>query len=144
MDGNLNRIRNQLVLFHKLAYGNCARNILPVAETVIRIQEVCAFENFFRGFDYYTLGAVTLFTSFLVWKKGQNAIQYLIDAWGMWAGELTGSLYGQLDSYFKCLPETGTFSSGFMLSAKGFILFHILIGLPQIVKAANSKSLNEK
>ena len=95
---------------------------LPLAETVRRIHEVLAFENFLRWFDGYTLGAVLLCAAFFVWKKKKNASQYLIAAWGMAAGALTGSVYGQFDGYCKSMPDTGIFSSGFVLLAKALIL----------------------
>lgn len=112
--------------------------LLPLAETVRRIHDVFAFENFFRWFDDYTLGAVLLCAAFLVWKQKQNANQYLIAAWGAAAGGLTLSLYGQFDGYFKSMPDAGVFSSGFVLLAKALILFYILIGLQQSIQSTNT------
>ncbi|MCX6197695.1 MAG: hypothetical protein NTY88_00550 [Bacteroidetes bacterium] len=112
--------------------------LLPLAETVRRIHEVLAFENFFRWFDDYTLGAVLLCAAFLVWKQKQNATLYLIAAWGTAAGGLTGSLYGQFDGYFKSIPDAGIFSSGFVLIAKALILFYILIGLQKSIQSTNT------
>ncbi len=113
---------------------------LPLAETVRRIHEVLAFENFFRWFDDYTLGAVLLCSAFLVWKQKQNATLYLIAAWGTAAGGLTLSLYGQFDGYFKNNPDAGIFSSGFVLIAKALILFYILIALQQSIKSTNHQA----
>jgi hypothetical protein len=113
---------------------------LPLAETVRRIHEVLAFENFFRWFDDYTLGAVLLCAAFFVWKQKQNATLYLIAAWGMAAGGLTGSLYGQFDGYFKSMPDAGIFSSGFVLLAKALILLYILVGLQKSVQSTNTNS----
>lgn len=112
--------------------------LLPLAETVRRIHEVLAFENFFHWFDDYTLGAVLLLAAFLVWKQKSNAQLYLIAAWGIAAGALTGSLYGQFDGYFKSMPDAGVFSSGFVLIAKALILFYILIGLQQSIQSTNT------
>ncbi len=111
---------------------------LPLAETVRRIHEVLAFENFFRWFDDYILGAVLLYAAFLVWKQKHNATLYLIAAWGAAVGGLTLSLYGQFDGYFKNNPDAGIFSSGFVLIAKALILFYILIGLQKSIQSTNT------
>ena len=108
---------------------------LPLAETIRRIHEILAFENFLHWFDDYTLGAVMLMAAFSVWKRKQNSTQYLIAAWGMAAGGLTLSLYGQIDGYSKNIGDAGIFSSGFVLMAKAAILFFILLGLQKSIKS---------
>jgi len=113
---------------------------LPLAETARRIHEILAFQNFFRWFDDYTLGAAMLLAAYAVWKQKQNATLYLIAAWGVAAGGLTGSLYGQFDGYFKSMADAGVFSSGFVLIAKALILFYILLGLQQSIKATIHKT----
>lgn len=113
---------------------------LPLAETVRRIHEILAFQNFFRWFDDYLLGSILLLASYTVYKQKQNSILYLIAAWGAAAGALAGSLCGQFDGYFKNLADAGVFSSGFVLVAKALFLLYILIGLQQSIKATQLNS----
>ncbi len=113
---------------------------LPLAETVRRIHEILAFQNFFRWFDDYLLGSILLLASYTVYKQKQNSILYLIAAWGAAAGALAGSLCGQFDGYFKNLADAGVFSSGFVLAAEALFLLYILIGLQQSIKATQLNS----
>jgi len=114
---------------------------LPLAETIRRIPEIIAFQNFFRWFDDYLLGANLLLAAFAVYKQKQNSTMYLIAAWGAAAGALAGSLCGQFDAYFKSLADAGVFSSGFVLVAKAAFLVYILIGLQQSIKATKYNSV---
>lgn len=113
---------------------------LPLAETVRRIHEVLAFENFFRWFDDYLLGSILLLAAYAVYKQKQNSTMYLITTWGAAAGALAGSLCGQFDGYFKSLADAGVFSSGFVLIAKATILLYILVGLQQSIQSTNTNS----
>lgn len=94
---------------------------LPLAETVRRIPEILAFQNFFRWFDDYLLGAILLLAAFAVYKQKQNSTMYLIAAWGAAGGALAGSLCGQFDAYFKNLADAGVFFIRFCADCKSCI-----------------------
>jgi len=108
---------------------------LPLAETARRMQQIMAFEDFFRWFDDYVLGAVLIIMAIRVRRKKQNSQEYLIAAWGMAAGGLALSLLGQLSDYSKNISDPGIFPSGFVVIAKFTILLFILVGLHQSIKA---------
>lgn len=108
--------------------------LLPAAETARRINQILAFEDVLRWFDDYLLGAVLLLAAFVVRNKPQKA-GYLVAAWGVAAGALTGSLLGQLDGYFSATADDGIFASGVVVIGKAVILIYILIGLYFSLKA---------
>ncbi len=108
--------------------------LLPIAETARRIHQILAFEDVLRWLDDYLLGAVLLIAAFVVRNKHQK-VGYLVAAWGVAAGALTGSLLGQLDGYFSATGDDGIFASGIVVIAKAIILIHMLIGLHFSLKA---------
>ena len=107
---------------------------LPLAETVRRINQIIAFQDFFRWFDDYVLGGVLLLAAISVKKKKVNSKEYLIAAWGIASGGLLLSLFGQLSDYSANISDAGIFNSGFVLTAKIIILTFMFVGL--------SKSIN--
>lgn len=111
--------------------------LLPLAETVRRINEVLAFINVLHWFDDYILGAVLLCAAYAVLKQTKNSTQYLIAAWGSAAGALALSLLGQIDGYVNSTPDAGIFSSGLVLIAKAVILAYILFGLQKSIQATD-------
>lgn len=114
--------------------------LLPLAETVRRIQEVLALQNILHWFDDYILGAVLLLAAYTVLKQKQNSAQYLTAAWETAAGALGLSLMGQIDGLLSGTPDPGIFSSGFVLIAKATILTYILFGLQKSIPVTNYKA----
>lgn len=110
--------------------------LIPLAESVRRIEQILALQNILRWFDDYLLGAVLLSAAFVVRAKPAK-IGYLVAAWGIAVGALTGSLLGQLDGYFSATKDDGIFASGIIVIAKAAILLYILTGLHYSVKANN-------
>lgn len=110
--------------------------LLPLAESARRIQQILAMQDVLRWFDDYLLGAVLLLAAFVV-KSKPHKVGYLVAAWGIAAGALTGSLLGQLDHYFAAIKDEGIFASGIVVIAKAVILAYILIGLRYSMKANN-------
>jgi hypothetical protein len=113
---------------------------LPALETIRRIHQILVPEYFFRWFDDYTLGGVLLIAAYMVSRKRNNSNEYLIAAWGMAAGALTLSLYGQMDDYMHGLPDSGIFSSGLVTVAKASILAYILTGLYYGIRASKERN----
>jgi hypothetical protein len=107
---------------------------LPLAETVRRIHQIIAFQDFFRWFDDYCLGGVLLLAGLSVKKKKENSKEYLIAAWGIASGGLLLSLFGQLSDYSANISDAGIFNSGFVLTAKILILTFMFVGLYKSIK----------
>lgn len=61
---------------------------LPLSETVRRSNQILDPTRFFNWFDDYILGSVLLIAVYLVKKKINNAIAFLIAAWGFVSGAL--------------------------------------------------------
>ena len=61
---------------------------LPIAETVRRINQIFDYREFFSWFDDYILGAILLWSAYLVFKERKNSVAYLIATWGIAAGAL--------------------------------------------------------
>ena len=107
---------------------------LPLAETVRRINQIIAFQDFFRWFDDYVLGGVLILAAISVKRGKENSKEYLIAAWGIASGGLLLSLFGQISDYSTNISDAGIFNSGFVLTAKVIILTFMIVGL--------SKSIN--
>jgi uncharacterized membrane protein HdeD (DUF308 family) len=108
---------------------------LPLAETVRRSNQILDPARFFNWFDDYILGAVLLIAVYLVKKKTNNAIAYLIAAWGFVSGALFLSFLGQFDFYRTNTSDPGVFSTSFVAIAKGVILAYMLFGLHMGIKS---------
>lgn len=109
--------------------------ILPLAETVRRINQILDYRQFFSWFDDYILGAVLLLSAYQVIKNTKNSGAYLIAAWGIGTGALFLSFIGQFRYYQTNSGDPGVFSTTFVAIAKGLILFYMLIGLSKAIKA---------
>ncbi|KJH69996.1 hypothetical protein [Aliterella atlantica] len=112
---------------------------LPLAETVRRSNQIFDLTRFFNWFDDYILGAVLLIAAYLVKTNKNNAIAYLIAAWGFVSGALFLSFLGQFDYFRTGTSDPGVFSTGFVAIAKGLILLYMLSGLYMGIKANLSK-----
>lgn len=112
---------------------------LPLAETVRRSNQIFDLTRFLSWFDDYILGAVLLIAVYLVKKKINNSISFLIAAWGFVSGALFLSFLGQFEYYRTNTSDPGVFSTSFVAIAKGLILVYMLIGLYMSIKS-NSKN----
>ncbi|NJK47935.1 hypothetical protein HC931_06945 [Candidatus Gracilibacteria bacterium] len=108
---------------------------LPLSETVRRSNQILDPTRFFNWFDDYILGSVLLIAVYLVKKKINNAIAFLIAAWGFVSGALFLSFLGQFDYYRTNTVDPGIFSTSFVAIAKGLILAYMLIGLYMAIKS---------
>lgn len=72
---------------------------LPLAETVRRSNQLSDLTRFFYWFDDYMLGGVLLIAVYLVKRRTNNAISFLIAAWGFTAGALFLSFLSQFGCY---------------------------------------------
>ena len=108
---------------------------LPLAETVRRSNQISDLTKFLSWFDDYILGFVLLIAVYLVKKKIDNSISYLIAAWGFVSGALSLSFLGQFNYYITATEDPGIFSTSLVTIAKGLILGYMLIGLHMAVKA---------
>jgi hypothetical protein len=109
--------------------------LLPLAETIRRIDQILDFREFFSWFDDYLLGAVLLWAAYCAFKKVQKAVAYLIAAWGIGTGALFLSFFGQFSYYQTASGDPGIFSTTFVAIAKGLILLYMIIGLLKAIKA---------
>ena len=116
---------------------------LPIAETVRRSNQIFDLTRFFSWFDDYILGGILLIAVHLVKRRKNNAISFLIAAWGFVAGALFLSFLSQFDYYMTNTSDPGVFSTNFVTIAKGLILVYILIGLYFAIKA-NAFSKNSR
>lgn len=112
---------------------------LPLAETVRRSNQLLDLTRFFNWFDDYILGAVLLISVYLVKKNFNNAIAYLIAAWGFVSGAIFLSFLGQFNFYRTNTVDPGIFSTAFVAVAKGLILGYMLIGLYMAIKSNSYK-----
>jgi len=112
---------------------------LPLAETVRRSNQIFDLTMFFSWFDDYILGFSLLMAVYLINKKINNSISYLIAAWGFVSGALFLSFLGQFNYYRTATGDPGIFSTSFVAIAKGIILGYMLIGLHLSVKANEYK-----
>jgi len=108
---------------------------LPIAETVRRINQILDYREFFSWFDDYILGAILLWSAYLVFKERRNSVAYLIAAWGIAAGSLFLSFLGQFKYYQTSSHDPGIFPTTFVAVIKGLMLLYILIGLRKAIKA---------
>lgn len=108
---------------------------LPIAETIRRINQILDYREFFSWFDDYILGAILLWSAYLVFKETKNAVAYLIAAWGIAAGALFLSFLGQFKYYQTTSGDPGLFPTTFVAVVKGLILLYILFGLKKAIKA---------
>jgi hypothetical protein len=111
---------------------------LPLAETIRRANQLLDLTRFFNWFDDYLLGLALLVGAYLVQKKKQNSISYLIAAWGIGVGALFLSFLAQFDYYQTPTGDPGIFPTTFVAVAKGIILGYMLIGLYLSIKSNNN------
>ena len=116
---------------------------LPLAETVRRSNQILYLTKFFYWFDDYMLGGILLIAVYIIKKRKNNAISFLIAAWGFVAGALFLSFLSQFNYYLTNTNDPGVFSTNFVTIAKGLILIYLLIGLYFAIKA-NAFSKNSK
>lgn len=109
---------------------------LPLAETVRRSNQIFDLTKFFSWFDDYILGATLLIAVYLVKKKINNSVSFLIAAWGFVSGALFLSFLGQFEYYRTPTGDPGIFSTSFVAIAKGLILGYMFIGLYLGIKAS--------
>ena len=108
---------------------------LPLAETVRRSNQLLDISEFFSWFDDYILGGVLLAAAYMVYKNRNNAVAYLIAAWGIASGALLLSFLSQFSYYKTPSGDPGIFSTTFVLAAKSIIFIYILIGLKKAIDA---------
>jgi len=111
--------------------------LLPLAETFRRSNQLLDPSRFFNWFDDYLLGGILLVTAYRVNKKKQNAISFLIAAWGIGVGALFLSFLGQFDYYRTAAGDPGVFSTTLVAIVKGIILGYMLVGLHLSIKSNN-------
>ena len=112
---------------------------LPLAETVRRANQIFDLTRFFSWFDDYILGSILLIAVYLVKKKINNSVSFLIAAWGFVSGALFLSFLGQFRYYRTTTGDPGIFSTSFVAIAKGLILGYMLIGLYLTIKSNSYK-----
>lgn len=112
---------------------------LPLAETVRRSNQLFDLTRFLSWFDDYILGATLLIAVYLVKKKINNSISFLIAAWGFVSGALFLSFLGQFEYYRTTTGDPGIFSTSFVAIAKGLILGYMLTGLYMGIKSNSYK-----
>ena len=112
---------------------------LPLAETVRRSNQILDLRNFFSWFDDYILGFILLVAVYLVRQRINNAISYLIAAWGFVAGALYLSFLAQFKYFSTATEDPGIFSTSLVAIAKGLILVYMLIGLYLAIDANSNK-----
>jgi hypothetical protein len=108
---------------------------LPLAETIRRANQILDLTRFLNWFDDYILGISLLIAAYLVKKRRNNSIAFLIVAWGFVTGALFLSFLGQFDYYRTNTVDPGIFSTSFVAIAKGLILIYMFIGLYLGIKA---------
>ena len=111
--------------------------LLPLAETFRRSNQLLDPARFFSWFDDYLLGGILLVAAYRVKKKKQNAVSFLIAAWGIGVGALFLSFLGQFDYYRTAAGDPGIFSTTLVAIVKGMILGYMLIGLHLSIKSNN-------
>ena len=112
---------------------------LPLAETVRRSNQILDLRNFFSWFDDYIIGFILLVAVYLVKQRINNAISYLIAAWGFAAGALYLSFLAQFKYFSTTTEDPGIFSTSLVAIAKGLILVYMLIGLYLAIDANSNK-----
>lgn len=112
---------------------------LPLAETVRRSNQILDLRNFFSWFDDYIIGFILLVAVYLVKQRINNAISYLIAAWGFVAGALYLSFLAQFKYFSTTTEDPGIFSTSLVAIAKGLILVYMLIGLYLAIDANSNK-----
>ncbi|RUT02331.1 hypothetical protein DSM107010_63070 [Chroococcidiopsis cubana SAG 39.79] len=112
---------------------------LPLAETVRRSNQIVDLARFLSWFDDYILGAILLIAVYLVKKKINNSISFLIAAWGFVSGALFLSFLGQFEYYRTTTGDPGIFSTSFVAIAKGLILGYMLLGLYMAIRSNSYK-----
>jgi hypothetical protein len=112
---------------------------LPLAETVRRSNQIVDLARFLSWFDDYILGAILLIAVYLVKKKINNSISFLIAAWGFVSGALFLSFLGQFEYYRTTTGDPGIFSTSFVAIAKGLILGYMLTGLYMAIRSNSYK-----
>lgn len=112
---------------------------LPLAETVRRSNQIVDLTRFLSWFDDYILGAILLIAVYLVKKKINNSISFLIAAWGFVSGALFLSFLGQFEYYRTTTGDPGIFSTSFVAIAKGLILGYMLLGLYMAIRSNSYK-----
>jgi hypothetical protein len=108
---------------------------LPLAETARRSNQILDLTRFLSWFDDYILGGVLLIAVYLVQRRINNSISFLIAAWGFVSGALFLSFLGQFDYYRTTTGDPGIFSTSFVAIAKGLILGYMLVGLYMAIKS---------
>lgn len=109
--------------------------LLPLAETIRRVNQLLDPTYFMLWFDDYILGGLLVIAASRVLKQNKNSLALLTGVWGIGVGALLLSFLGQLD-YMKT-GDPGLFSSSVVLVAKGLILLYMVVGLWLSVKASN-------
>jgi hypothetical protein len=79
-----------------------------------------------------------LVAAYLVQRKKQNSVSYLIAAWGIGVGALFLSFLAQFDYYRTPTGDPGIFSTTFVAITKGIILGYMLVGLHLSIKSNNN------
>ena len=112
--------------------------LLPIAETIRRINQLLDYREFFSWFDDYILGAILLWSAYRALKGIKNSVAYLIAAWGIATGAVALSFLAQFNYYKTPGGEPGIFSTTFVAIVKGVILLHMILGLTKAIKAISS------
>ncbi len=113
--------------------------VLPLAETVRRIHQILDLNEFFNWFDDYLLGAIFVYAAYRALKKKNDAVSYLLAAWGIGVGGLFLSFMGQFTYYQPSSGDPGIFSTTLVAIVKGVILLYMIIGLHKAIQANSAK-----
>jgi hypothetical protein len=103
--------------------------ILPLAETVRRIEQIASLSHVLHWLDDYILGALLIAGALSVRCRQPVNPGWLIATWGVAAGALFLSLTSHIQYYIQGTPDPGIFTSWLVLLGKAAILAYMVIGL---------------
>jgi len=113
--------------------------LLPLAESIRRINQLLDPLLFFTWFDDYILGFILVYTAYRVISKKINAPIYLLAAWGVAVGGLANSLNTTINLNKITPIENGIFSSSIIIFGKSTLLIYMLLGLILCIKGNEEK-----
>lgn len=108
--------------------------LLPLLETIRRVNQLLDPRSFLEWFDDYLAGAVLLTFSIRALKRRKGYSSHLIVIWGMAFGGHMLSLLSQIQHLYTPHGEKGIFSAFFVFVVKILIMIYIIIGLRYSIK----------
>ena len=113
--------------------------LLPLAESIRRVDILLDPDQFFKWFDDYILGFILIYTSYLVFDEKINSKIYLLAAWGIAVGGVAQSLNSTIHS---TKTHAELFSHSVIIFVKAVFFIYMLIGLILCIKANNNLEKN--